>query len=141
MSRRTDRVGNLIRQILAEAVHRRLSDPRIDPARTSLTRVEVAEDLLTAKVFVSVLGTEADERRTLRALAHAAGRLQEMMRREITLRHTPVLSFLPDVQFKKTLKTLQLIDQAMDEIRQKEQARAEAAGGPDAPGTADEDAS
>jgi len=123
MSRRTQRVANLIRQTLAEALLSKLSDPRIDPARTSLTRVEIPEDLLTAKVFVSVLGTQAQQRRALRALRHAAGHLQELMMRRISLRHTPILSFELDTRYKKTLETLDIIRQAMDEIQEKELAR------------------
>ncbi|HUT01357.1 MAG TPA: 30S ribosome-binding factor RbfA [Phycisphaerae bacterium] len=123
MSRRTQRVANWIRQILGEALLSRLSDPRIDPVRTSVTRVEIPEDLLTAKVFVSVLGTEAQERRALRALQHAAGHLQELMMRRMSLRHTPILSFELDTRYKKTLETLGLIQQAMDEIHEKEQSR------------------
>jgi len=120
MSRRTQRVANLIRRTLGEVLLTKLADPRIEPARTSITRVEVPEDLLTAKVFISILGTPADERRALRALQHAAGHLQELMMRQITLRHTPLLSFEIDVRHTKTLETLGIIQQAMDEIHEKE---------------------
>ena len=123
MSRRTQRVANLIRQTLGEILLSKLADPRIEPARTSVTRVEVPEDLLTAKVFVSVLGTAAQERRALHALRHAAGHLQELMMRQISLRHTPILSFETDTRHKKTLDTLGIIQQAMDEIHEKERGR------------------
>ena len=114
----------MIRNILGQLLLTKLSDPRIDPARTSITRVEVPEDLLTTKVFVSVIGTEAEQRNTLRALKHASGHIQELMMRQIELRNTPILEFVLDKNFKKTLKTLQLIQEAMDEIRQKEQSQA-----------------
>jgi len=123
MSRRTQRVANLVRQIVGQTLLTKLSDPRIDVARTSVTRVEVAEDLLTGTVYVSVMGSEGEQRRTLAALRHAAGHIQELMMRQMSLRHTPVLSFELDVQFKKTLETLQLIDRAMEDIRRKEAAR------------------
>ena len=122
MNRRIERVGALIRNTVGELLLSKLSDPRVDPARTSITRVEVTEDFLAAKVFISVLGSEGEQTRTLEALRHAAGRLQELMMRQIRLRHTPVLMFEVDKQFKKTLATLNLIEQAMTEIRQKEQA-------------------
>lgn len=134
MSRRTERVGNLIRTTIGQLLLSKLSDPRIDPARTSITRVEVPEDLLTAKVYVSVMGTEAEQRKTLRALKHAAGYVQERMMREIQLRHTPVLEFELDEGFKKALETMQLIDQAMDEIRQKEDPEQDHHGAPQASG-------
>jgi len=122
MSRRTERVGSLIRDTIGPLLLAKLSDPRVEPARTSITRVEVPEDLLTAKVYVSVIGTEGQQRRTLQALRHAAGHLQELMMEQIELRNTPRLEFVLDVKFKKTLETYQIIQRAMDEIRQKEQA-------------------
>ena len=121
MSRRVQRVASLIRETLAQAVFSKLADPRIDPGRISITRVEVPEDLLTAKVFLSVIGTDAEQRNALRAMRHAAGHLQEMIGRKVRLRNTPRLSFEIDLRFKKTQETLDLIQQAMGEIHQKEQ--------------------
>jgi ribosome-binding factor A len=121
MSRRTQRIESLIRSTLGQLLLTKLSDPRIEPALTSITRVEVPEDLLTAKVFVSVLGTEAQQRTTLRALSGASGHIQELMMREIELRNTPILTFELDVSFKKTIETYKLIQEAMNEIRRKEE--------------------
>ena len=120
MSRRTERVSNLIRKIVAQLLLTKMSDPRFDPAKTSITRVEVPSDLLTAKVYVSVMGTEGEQRNVLRALRHASGHIQELLGRQITLRQTPILEFVLDEKFKKTLKTLDLIQQAMDEIHEKD---------------------
>ena len=131
MNRRTERVASRIREILGQILLSKIADPRIDPALTSVTRVELPDDLLTAKVYISVIGDESRQKLTLQALRHAQGHLQELMMRQISLRNTPLLHFVSDTQFKKTLATLQLIDQAMDEIRQKEQASA--AAGPDQP--------
>lgn len=125
IGRRIERVNNLIRNVIGELLLAKIADPRIDPARTSVTRVETADDLLSAKVYVSVIGTEAQQRSALRALQHAAGRIQDLMMRQIELRHTPILTFVIDTNFKKTLQTLQLISQAMEEIRSKEQAAQE----------------
>jgi len=123
MSRRTERIGKVIKQSVGRILRTELSDPRIDTARTSITRVEVQEDLLRAKVYVSVIGTEAEQRRTVRALNHAAGRIQLEMRRDVSLRFMPALEFLTDKQFKGALKTWQLIQQAMDELRERQRAR------------------
>jgi ribosome-binding factor A len=120
MNRRTQRLDSLIRATLGELLLSKISDPRIDPARTSITRVEIQEDLVAAKVYVSVMGGENLQRTTLRALQHAAGHLQDLLARRIKLRHTPVLQFVPDDRFKQTLKTYSLIQQAMEEIREKQ---------------------
>lgn len=126
MSRRTERVGNLIRNTLGQILLAKLSDPRVDSARVSITRVETPKDLLTAKVYISVVGGEkAEESRVIAALRHAAGYLQEKMMKQIQLRHTPRLDFQIDEQYKKTLHTLHVISEVSEELRQKDQARAE----------------
>lgn len=129
MTRRTERVGNLIRNAIAEALLRKLADPRIDPARTSITRVEVPADLLTAKVYLSVLGDEPMQRRTIEALQAAGGHIQGLIKDQIRLRHTPRLEFVLDVKFKKTMETLTIIQQEMDKIHEKEANRASEDGG------------
>ncbi len=120
MSRRTQRVANLIRNTIGQLLLSKISDPRIDPARTSVTHVEVSDDLTAAKVYISVVGTETQGRLAVQALRHAAGYVQELMMRQIQLRNTPLLDFQIDKKFKKTLQTLSMIDQAMREIRNKE---------------------
>lgn len=128
MSRRTERIESLIRSTIGELLLTKIADPRIEPALTSVTRVEMSEDLLSAKVFVSVMGTDAQQRNTLRALQHAAGHIQELMSRQVLLRDTPLLKFEMDVKFKKTLETLDIIQKAMNEIHQKEEQASGAAG-------------
>ena len=122
MTRRTQRVGSLVREALGRLILADLSDPRIDSARTSIVRVEVPEDLMTAKVFVSVLGDEALQRKTLRALKHAAGHIQELLGRRLALKHTPRLTFEFDKNFKDTLEVYRIIEDAMQEIRDKDSA-------------------
>ncbi|MFB3890850.1 MAG: 30S ribosome-binding factor RbfA [Phycisphaerae bacterium] len=126
MTRRLERINNLIRNTIGELVLSKLSDPRIDPARVSVTRVQTADDFLSATVFVSVLGEEKQQKLALAALQHAAGHVQELMMRQIDLRNTPVLTFRLDKQFKKTLQTLQILQKVSEEIRRKDQARAAA---------------
>jgi ribosome-binding factor A len=130
MSRRTERVANLIRNTLGELLLAKMSDPRLDPVRTSITRVEVPEDLLTAKVFVSIVGDQKEQKRGLQALRHAAGYLQDKMMDRISLRNTPLLRFELDTKFKKTMETLNLISEVMQEIRDKEQRQDDSAEDP-----------
>ncbi len=125
MTLRQQRVGNLIRNTLGQLLLSKIADPRIDPARTSITRVEVTEDLLHAMVFVSVIGPEGLQSRTIAALQHASGHIQDLMMRQISLRHTPHLEFQLDEKFKNTLETLRIIQEVSEERRQKDEARAE----------------
>jgi len=122
MSRRTEKVASVIRQVLSQGIATKLSDPRISPF-ASITRVEVSGDLMHASVYVSVLGNEADERKALAGLDHARGFLQSMLARKLTTRHCPQLRFVVDKGLKKQLETLELIDQISAELRESEAAQ------------------
>ena len=114
MSRRVERIGSLIRTILAEAIQTRLNVPRIPPV-TSITRVEVSADLSVARVFVSVLAPEPKQELCLRALCSSAGHLRWLLGRELTLRKTPALDFRLDQSLKRGFETCQLIDRLAQE--------------------------
>jgi len=120
MGLRSERVGNLVRNTIGQIILTRMSDPRVDPARTSITHVEVTDDLLTAKVYISVIGTDGQQRRALTGLQRAAGHIQKLMMQQITLRHTPILEFVFDTGFKKGLKTIELLRQATEELNQRQ---------------------
>lgn len=124
-TRRTERVGNLIRNTLGEILLSKMSDPRFDPAKVSITKVQLPEDLLSARVFISVSGDEKDENKALASLKHARGFLQDRLMRQISLRHTPRLEFVVDKQFKKTVETLNLISEVMYELNEKDASQEE----------------
>jgi ribosome-binding factor A len=69
MSQRTARVDELLREEISEIVRREVDDPRI--GFVTITDVEVTPDLRHANVWVSVIGSDAERKQTLRALAHA----------------------------------------------------------------------
>jgi ribosome-binding factor A len=115
VSRRTERIGNLIRAVVAEAIQSRLSDPRIEPL-TSVTRVEVSADLAVARVYVSIMAPESRQQLCLAGLGHAAGRLRTMVAEELTLRQAPRLEFVLDDSIQRSFRTVQAIDAAMAEL-------------------------
>jgi len=115
VSRRTDRIGSLIRTLVAEAIQTRLSDPRIAPI-TSVTGVQVSEDLSVARVAVSVMGSEPQRQECLRALRSAAGRIRGLVGEELTLRKVPVLVFRLDDSVRRSFEIVQTIDHVMQEL-------------------------
>lgn len=129
MSRRTERVGNLIRSVLAEHVPHRLHDPRIEPL-TTITRVEVSEDLSLARVHVSVMAAPGRQRLTVEALQHAAGRLRRIVGGQVRLRKIPTLVFELDDSVRKAFETVRAIDQAMAELGEQRPFYAEQDGKP-----------
>lgn len=122
MSRRTDKVASIVRDVVSQAIITKLSDPRIS-SFASITRVEVSGDVMHATVYVSVMGTESDERLTMAGLRHARGYLQSLLAGALTTRHCPQLRFVADRGIKKQMKTLELIDRISAELRQAEATR------------------
>jgi ribosome-binding factor A len=102
-------MGSVVRQIVSDLLAKKLQDPRISRF-ASVTRVEVSGDLQVAKVYVSVMGSEAEQRGTMRALDHAKGHIQRILAKSIAARHCPELRFLADPSIKGTNEVLRIID-------------------------------
>lgn len=114
MSRRTRQVGEFLREELTDIVRREVKDPRI--GFFSLTHVEVSGDLRTARVFVSVLGTDQERAETLAALRSAHGFIRHHLRPRLRMRQIPDLDFRDDrsmeyaQQIGQTLRELELAE-------------------------------
>lgn len=91
MSRRTQRVADLVRAELAQILLRDLRDPRVSLA--TVTSVDVSPDLRHARVQVSVLGAEETRRESLQALEGAGGYIRRQLAHRLRLRVTPELVF------------------------------------------------
>ena len=91
MSRRTDRVEDLIRAELSEIILREVADPRV--RMVTVTDVSVSPDLTNAKVSVSMYGSEEERADCLAGLRRASGFLRGHLGRRLTIRRTPELSF------------------------------------------------
>jgi ribosome-binding factor A len=100
-------VNEAIRKVLSESLPT-LKDPRI--GFVTVTGVRTATDLAYATVFVSVLGTEAEQERTLQGLQSAHGVLQAQVARELGTRRTPVLTFEYDPTIERGVRLTKLID-------------------------------
>lgn len=107
---RKEKLSSSIREIVSDHIAHRLNDPRISPF-TTVTRVEVSGDLLSVKVFLSVMGTDVEERKTMAAITSAAGHIQRRVGGEIQLRQCPQLRFLVDESVKVARETMALIDE------------------------------
>jgi len=92
--KRLDRVNQLLKEEISTLLQRELKDPRL--GFVSVTEVEASQDLRTAKVFVSVLGDDAQWTGSLAALASDRGFIRNWLRQHLELRVTPELDFRPD---------------------------------------------
>lgn len=100
--------------IAGDAILNRLNDPRISPM-TSVTRVEMSGDLQIAKIYISVLGTDAEKRCTMRGLEHAVGHIQRILAKRLTTRHCPEIRFEIDDSLKRVAETMEMIERAVGE--------------------------
>jgi ribosome-binding factor A len=101
-------VNEAIRKVLSEALPT-LKDPRI--GFVTVTGVRTTTDISQAAVFVSVLGSEDEQMRTLQGLQSAAGVLQAQVARELGTRRTPVLTFEYDPAIERGVRLTKLIDE------------------------------
>ena len=105
---RMRRVNEVIREVLGVAISTDLKDPRI--GFVTVTDVDTAPDLRAARVYVSVLGTEAEREETLAGLASAHGFLQSRIGDELRMKRTPTLTFSYDETVEKGVRMSQLLD-------------------------------
>ena len=97
--RKRAQIEEALRRQISQTVLYELADPRL--GFVTVTEVEVARDLKSAKVSVRVRGDEKVRAETLEALTHARGHIQEKISKNLPLRFTPVLTFKLDEKAQK----------------------------------------
>ncbi len=94
-SQKNSRVNARVQQVLAEIIRGRIHDPRISPM-TTVVSVQVAPDLKTCKAYISVLGSEKEQQKTMEGLGSALGFIRRELASSLNLRNTPEITFIPD---------------------------------------------
>jgi ribosome-binding factor A len=105
---RMRRVDEALRAVLSDAITRDLKDPRI--GFVTVTGVKTSPDLRHARVYVSVMGEEAERAATLQVLESAHGYLQGRIASQLSLRHTPALSFQYDESIDRGMRISELLE-------------------------------
>ncbi|HUM02834.1 MAG TPA: 30S ribosome-binding factor RbfA [Thermoanaerobaculia bacterium] len=105
--RRPLKVGDVVRAELARLLREELRDPAIGFA--TITDVEMAADLRSARVFVSVFGDADAFRTTVAALNHARGLLRSLIGRNCGLRYAPDLHFVEDHTLERGARINELL--------------------------------
>jgi ribosome-binding factor A len=118
MTRRAERVSNLIRQEICELLQEQVNDPRLS-GLISVTKVSTSPDLKQAKVYVSVLGEQANKNEILQGFKSASGFFRRELSRRLILRFIPELSFEFDDSIEHGAKVLKLIEQVTTDSTEK----------------------
>jgi ribosome-binding factor A len=105
--RRPKKVGDVVRAELARLLREDLRDPAIGFA--TITDVVMADDLRSARVFVSVFGPRDQFKATVDALNHARGRLRSLVGKNCGLRYAPDLHFAEDHTLERGARVEELL--------------------------------
>ena len=120
MTRRQEKLARVVKEAVSDVVANHLNDPRIE-GLVSVTRVDMAADLRSAGVYLSIFGKDdTAQNKTFAAITHAKSRIQSLLAGKLECKFCPVLHFYRDENFKKTLQTMKLIDQAVSELENRD---------------------
>jgi ribosome-binding factor A len=109
MTQRTDRIDELLRQEIGQALEREVTDPRI--GFVTVTKVETTPDLSYAKVWVSIIGTPDERKQTLTALRGAMPFVRHGLGKKLTLRRVPQLEVRLDETIERGTRVLQILNE------------------------------
>lgn len=109
MGRRPERLVEEMREEIARMIVSELKDPRL--GFVTVTRVELAHDLRYARVYVGVLGSEAEREKSLLGLRSAAGFVRRELGRRLRIHHTPEIDFRYDKGLDATDRVARLLQE------------------------------
>ncbi|MBE5837644.1 MULTISPECIES: 30S ribosome-binding factor RbfA [Butyrivibrio] len=122
-SNKNKRINGEVMKVISEAI-RYSKDPRISPF-VSVMEVEVAPDLKTCKVWVTVMGDEEDRLRTQEGLKSASGYIRSTLAKELNMRYTPELRFIMDDSIEYAINMSKKIDEVTAKDNEARAARGE----------------
>ncbi len=108
-SLRLQRVRELLKREIGEVIRREF--PVSEAGLISVNDVDVAGDLHSAVVFISILGTAEQQKRGLLMLTRHRKRIQGLVGRAVVLKYTPTLKFVIDDSVVRGNRVLQIIEE------------------------------
>ena len=107
--RRAERLAEQIREELSLIIAGEVEDPKV--GFVTVTEAKVSADLRTAKIYVSVLGTEDEVKESMAALKHAAGFIRNQLGIVLRMKRTPDLHFVYDDTDLRAARIEELLSQ------------------------------
>ncbi len=115
------RINGEVQRELSNIIRGEIKAPRINPL-TSVVAVEVAPDLKTCKAYISVLGDEESQAKTLAGLKSAEGFIRSKLAKTVNLRNTPEIRFVLDQSIEYGVKMSKMIDEVTKDIKSEDDA-------------------
>ncbi len=103
------RINSEIQKELSNIIRGEIKDPRISPM-TTVVLVDVTPDLKICKAYISVLGSEEEQKATLEGLKSAIGFIKNKLAKNVNLRNTPDIKFVLDQSIEYGVNMSKLID-------------------------------
>jgi ribosome-binding factor A len=108
-SLRLQRVRELLKREIGEVIRREV--PVHEAGLVTVNDVDVAGDLHSAVVFISILGTAEQQKRGLTLLSRHRKRIQGLVGRAVVLKYTPTLRFVIDDSVARGNRVLDIIEE------------------------------
>ena len=117
---RHERVRELLKREIGEAVRREFNVNEV--GLISVNDVDVAGDIKSATVFVSIFGKPEQQKRGIQLLTEHRIRIQGLVARAVILKYTPTLKFVFDDSIVRGNRVLQIIDELEKAAAEKDKA-------------------
>jgi ribosome-binding factor A len=108
---RLEKVSAEVQRVLSQILQFGVRDLRVQDHFGSITRVELTGDMKHAKIFISVFGSEAEQKDFMEGLASARGFIRSEMAAQLRLRAVPELHFKLDKSFEEGARVLSILDE------------------------------
>lgn len=109
-STRLTRINDEIARVTAQTIRSEMSDPRLGSV-VSVMRADTTSDMKFCKIYVSVLGDEAQQQESMEALNSGKGFIRRRIAEVINLRVTPEITFVFDDSIEYGMRMRKLIDE------------------------------
>ena len=118
MSQRKIKVAQRIKEEVSSILHDEIKDPRI--GFTTITRVEITNDLRSARIFYSVLGSEEQKKHAREGLNSCLKFCRKLLGERLKIRYTPDLAFKYDDTLDYDFRINEIFSKIEDERKEKE---------------------
>jgi len=106
---RLSRINSLLKEVIFEVIQKEVRNPHVTTF-VSVSRVDTSADLHHAKVYISMIGTDAEKAKVLAALQSAAGFIAVQAAHKVELRYFPNLLFKLDTAAEEHMKIQKILD-------------------------------
>ena len=115
---RIERLNSLLKEVISEVIREDVRDPRLGSLIT-ITSVDTSKDIQHAKVYLSVIGTPEEKKKSLAAVQSGAGFIAVHASKKVSMRYFPSLSFRLDESVDKHIA----VETILGKLREEQKSR------------------